>query len=362
MKLTPFDYGLARFSHTLAAPLRNMGEAESLFLEKKLADLTIDRPIFITGLARSGTTILLSILSSIPGVATHRYRDFPFLMTPYFWNRLQNLFSREEQPVERPHQDRIRITRESPDAFEEPLWHHFFPHLHDPGKNHLLDASQESPEFERFFVDHLKKIVLIRGGQRYLSKGNYNLTRIAYLAKLFPDARFLVPVRDPVSHVHSLVRQHCLFEGYAQSDPRVPHYLEAAGHFEFGPQRVPIHLSRSRTNDILGAWQGGDDYRGYAMLWADLYGYLDDLMAREESLAHQIRLVRFEQLCQDPGGEMQKNLAFAELEGKGAAYAKSVAAISPPPPGTLSAVTDREREMIWQETGVVAAKLGYHPL
>ena len=94
-----------------------------------------------------------------------------------------------------------------------------------------MGKETQNPEFEAEFSTHLQKILWLRGGRRYVSKGNYNVARIAYLARLFPDARFVVPVRDPVSHVHSLVKQHELFCRYAADDARVPRYLEAAGHY-----------------------------------------------------------------------------------------------------------------------------------
>lgn len=55
-----------------------LGSIESALLDGALADVRIDRPIYVTGLARSGTTILLETLARHPNVATHRYRDFPF--------------------------------------------------------------------------------------------------------------------------------------------------------------------------------------------------------------------------------------------------------------------------------------------
>ena len=59
-------------------------------LRDRLAAIAIDRPVFIAGVARSGTTLLLNLLSQLPQVATHRYSDFPFLFTPVAWNRLQD--------------------------------------------------------------------------------------------------------------------------------------------------------------------------------------------------------------------------------------------------------------------------------
>lgn len=97
-------------------------------------------------------------------------------------------------------------------------------------------------------------------GSRYFAKGNYHVPRIEYLVHLFPDARFIVPVRHPLTHVHSLVRQYQLSSSYAAADARVPRYLEAAGHFEFGPQRIPIRLSAVQGDRILEAWAHGDEY------------------------------------------------------------------------------------------------------
>ena len=91
----------------------------------------------------------------------------------------------------------------------------------------VLDAATSNPAFERFYADHLKKILLVRGGQRYLSKGNYNLTRFAYLRKLFPDARFIVPVRDPRWHIASLMKQHRLFCAEERRDPRILKHMRA---------------------------------------------------------------------------------------------------------------------------------------
>src|SRR3546814_13405511 len=72
-------------------------------------------------------------------------------------------------------------------------------------------AETDCPEFERFFRDHLRKLLWVRRRPRYLSKANYSVTRMAYLLTLFPDARFVLPLRDPAAHIASLVKQPRLF-------------------------------------------------------------------------------------------------------------------------------------------------------
>ena len=41
-----------------------------------------ERPIFITSPPRAGTTLLLEALHRFPSVATHTYRDMPFVLAP----------------------------------------------------------------------------------------------------------------------------------------------------------------------------------------------------------------------------------------------------------------------------------------
>ena len=78
----------------------------------------------------------------------------------------------------------------------EPAFHEFRNLAYRYPAEHMNDRIGED-DLEAFYRDHIRKLLWLRGGRRYLSKGNYNTTRIAYLARLFPDARFIVPVRDP---------------------------------------------------------------------------------------------------------------------------------------------------------------------
>jgi hypothetical protein len=278
-----------------------LGSIETGLLESALP-ARIDRPIYVTGLARSGTTILLEMLARHPDVATHRYRDFPFLFTPYLWNRWLDLVPRkEERPAERSHGDGIAITSESPEAFEEMLWMAFFTGQHVPSVSAILDRTVNNPAFERFYRSHIRKLLAVRGGRRYAAKGNYNLTRIGYLAKLFPDARFVIPVRDPVWHVASLMKQHRLFLDGQRDNPRAQRHLRRVGHFEFGQDRQPINVGDSAaTADIVDLWRAGEEVRGWARYWSLVHNYIAGLIATDPALRQAIHLVRYEDLCATP--------------------------------------------------------------
>lgn len=336
--------------------LRKVAGLETRFLHKRLEATPVDRPVFVTGLARAGTTMLLELLAQADGVATHRYRDFPFLSTPYFWSRFVNLFGGKGKLVQRPHQDGIKITPESPEAFEEPIWQSYFPEAHRSAASHVLDDTVENEPFDAFFRDHLKKMLLIRDGSRYVSKGNYNVTRIEYLAKLFPDARFVVPIRHPLAHVASLVRQHEIFCEYAAHDARVPHYLESAGHFEFGPQRVPVSVEGSGER-TQAAWDAGEEHLGYAIQWAAIYGYIGELLQRSPEFAERVLLVRYEDICENPTGEITQVLEHTELRDEGAALLEKLDHIGRPV--VYKNIDDATTNAVWDATRTVAEQFGY---
>lgn len=358
MKLRQSDYLLSVLAYQGRGLFHHLGDIETRWLRRELEAIPLEAPVFLTGLARSGTTILLEELSRFPGVATHRYRDFPFLMTPVFWNRFVNRFAASQQAVERPHKDRIKITVDSPEAFEEPIWQYFFPQVHSPTALHRLTADMKNEEFEAFFRDHIKKVLLLRSGRRYLSKENYNVARLEYLGRVFPDARFLIPVRHPVDHVHSLVRQHQLFCDYDRDDPRVRRYLAIAGHYEFGPQRCPIRLNEESGARIAAAWQEGSDYKGYAIQWDAIYRLVHELRSRGDELSNRILVVRYEDFCASPHEVMRQVLAHVEFPADGIA-ADAYSHISPPS-RSASGPDAQCREQVWRETQESAAAFGYH--
>ena len=51
-----------------------------------------NKHVFITGMPRSGTTILTHILSNFNNVGTYNYSDLPFFKVPYFWSKLNKFY------------------------------------------------------------------------------------------------------------------------------------------------------------------------------------------------------------------------------------------------------------------------------
>jgi hypothetical protein len=337
-----------------------LGSLETALLDSALSDVRIDRPIYVTGLARSGTTILLETLARHPDVATHRYRDFPLLFTPYLWNRWLDLVPRKpEAPAERSHGDGIAVTSESPEAFEESLWMAFFADQHDASASAVLDRSLRHPAFERFYRDHLRKLLAVRGGRRYVAKGNYNVTRIGYLAKLFPDARFVIPVRDPVWHVASLMKQHRLFLDGQRDNPRAVRHLRRVGHFEFGQDRRPINVGdAAATAEIAALWRAGEEVRGWARYWSHVHRYIADLIDRDPGLRAAIRIVRYEDLCAAPQAVLMDLLSHCGLPA-GSEFLSNAAARFHQPTYYRPRFSADELSIIAEEAAETARRFGY---
>jgi hypothetical protein len=292
-----------------------LGNLESALLRERIADLAITRPLYIAGLARSGSTILLELLARHPQLASHRYRDFPPMFTPWSWNWfVDHAGAREDMPAERAHGDGITVTQESPEAFEEVLWMAFFPHLHDPTQSAALNAQTSNPGFEHFYQDHIRKLLLLRGGSRYLSKANYNVTRLPYLLKLFPDAKFIVPVRDPAWHVASLMRQHERFCGEHARDVRLMRHMSRAGHYEFGLERRPINTGNAELLEaVMDHWAKGEEVQGWSLYWQAVYGHLAHQLESDPTLRRATQIVDFDALCRDPARSVQALATHCEL-------------------------------------------------
>src|SRR3546814_2623378 len=75
-----------------------------------------------------------------------------------------------------------------------------------PRRSNILDGEASHPGFEAFYRSHIRKLLLLRGGARYLAKGNYNILRLEYLLRLFPDARFVIRSEEHTSELQSLMR------------------------------------------------------------------------------------------------------------------------------------------------------------
>ncbi len=182
--------------------------------------------IFITGLARAGTTILLNALYKSNEFASLSYLDMPFVLAPNLWSKIS--FKKKVLNLkERAHGDGIKVSPESPEAFEEVFWKTF--------------SNEEFDELEEKFRAYVRNILYKYKKVRYLSKNNQNIKRVELLISIFNDSKILIPFREPIQHAYSLLTQHKKFIDYSKNDKFISKYMKFIGHTEFGPNYIPIH-------------------------------------------------------------------------------------------------------------------------
>ena len=360
---SPFDvppwlHSLGGLVHRHPGFWLGLGRLESSLLAQELRQVAVRMPIYVCGLARSGSTLLHEVVASHPRVATHRVKDYPMVFTPYWWRRATAKL-RPKAPRERPHRDGVMITTDSPEALEEILWMAFFPGCHDPSVSSVLGAEDSHPAFESFYRSHICKLLLAEKATRYVAKANYHVARLRYLLRLFPDARFLIPVRAPAGHIASLMRQHRWFSQGQRKHPRALAFMQRSGHFEFGLDRRPMHLGDGeRVRRIMAAWAAGDEVRGLATYWDMVYGYLARLLASDAQVRAAALVVRFETVCDAPADTLRAVLGHCMLPDAESIVQRHAPGIRKPD-YYQNNFSPNDLDVIREETAATASLWGY---
>jgi len=194
-----------------------------------------DNHVFVSGLARSGTTILLNALYKSNEFASLSYQDMPFVLAPNLWSKL-SLNKKDIELVERAHGDGIKVSSESPEAFEEVFW---------------MTFAEDDKDTKKKFKNYIQLINHKYQKKRYLSKNNQNIRRLELISKIFPLSKILIPFRNPIQHAYSLLSQHKKFIEDSKKDKFISNYMKWIGHTEFGPNYIPIHDKNLRIEDDL---------------------------------------------------------------------------------------------------------------
>ncbi len=240
--------------------------------------------VFVTGLARAGSTILMREIHQTGQFGSLTYADMPFVLAPNLWAKLSSKGSKPGVKAERAHGDGIEVDTQSPEALDEVYWRTF------DGKTYIREDGLVPHEPDAELIDgyrDLARLVLRKTGKgRYVSKNNNNILRIGALAEAMPDADFLVPLRQPLDHAASLRNQHLRF---LNSDPFTRDYMTWLGHHEFGATHRPFLFGPRPEGDL-----GGLDY--WLQLWISVYSALDEAEAAHANIC----FVPYEALSADP--------------------------------------------------------------
>jgi hypothetical protein len=262
------------------------------------------RPTFlwVTGLARAGTTSVLERLVATGAFHSLNYANMPLVLAPGLWKRFHNPGTGQLQ--ERSHGDGILVGLDSAEALEEV----FFQAM--TGRSYVTDSALEahdvSPDLHSTYLDY-QGIALAssdRPDAMYVAKNNNALLRYPAMRRLNRDFHAVVLFRDPLTHAESLRAMHRKYVAMQANDPFVKEYMDWLAHHEFGLGHKPFRFPSteelpSGDLDSLDCW---------LELWINHY---------REALAldpHRLHFVSYEAYCAAPQDVLQRIVSASGLD------------------------------------------------
>lgn len=221
--------------------------------------------IIISGLARSGTTSLMTSLSEIKELKSLNYASMPLILSPIFWRKFYN--PKKVKLKERSHKDGLSIGLDTVEALEE----HFF--IAKAKSSYIFDKTLSKHEISKdVYDDYLSYQQIVRENESsiYLAKNNNFILRYKSIRKLNNEFLMVILFRDPLSHAHSLLSQHKKFCKLQNESPFIEEYMNWLGHHEFGNNQKQFVFNT--VDEIIKGDKFTLDY--WLKIWCNYYSYL----------------------------------------------------------------------------------------
>lgn len=249
--------------------------------------------IYISGLARSGTTILLRSLYDTNKFASLTYNDMPFILSPNLWSKINNTSSSKNYKYASQN-TKIKVKIESPEAFEEVFWKLFSGKKYN--SKEFLNIIDHNEEVLKMYEKFINLILLRYDKDLYISKNNNNILRLDCIKEIFPNSIIIVPYRDPIQQSISLLNQHKYFLELNKKDYFSKKYTDYLGHYEFGENHKKFNLSE----EFLRDYKYNNDplsLNYWLVQWGKVYSHV---LKSNEKKNIKILFLGYENLCSDP--------------------------------------------------------------
>ena len=215
--LHPFGV-LTNFSILVRYAVNRLRIEDAYRCHPEIEEIEICQPIIIAGLPRSGTTHMLNLISSDPGL-----RSMPY------WESMEPLPVPGEEPGEDGEDLRIRRCRQALEMQDQIM--PYFKNMHEMTPEHtheeielagfdfstmLFENYAIIPAWRDYFLAHdqrpayryIKRVLKLlqwqRGPERWILKSPQHMEQLGPLTEIFPDATFVLPHRDPLAILLSL--------------------------------------------------------------------------------------------------------------------------------------------------------------
>lgn len=268
---------------------------EKSFSKKGYQDIKIEKPIFIIGVPRSGTSMLYDLLCAHESSTYISNLVAAYSETPLAVSWFQKKFNLNVES-ERFLGDSVNVSLTSP---AEPFlyWHKWFDRDNSLHWRDISRSDFSKEHIQDVYEDIKKNISLFnKKTPRFICKFAVCQTEIRILQELFPDAKFVNIVRDGRDVAHSLIKL------YNKSNEQ----LKKINH----PQIDKV-VPYPRINELTQLVEkfGATDVRCTAKVWEKTL----ELIQRESTSLNHYYEFKYEDLLESPQAELEKLFYFCEL-------------------------------------------------
>lgn len=275
-------------------------------------EATIDRPVFVIGTGRSGSTALMELIAYHEAFAwPSQYNSrWPRAHRWSFASRVVDL------PILRTHR-RMRFVPKHDEAYA--LWNSCYPAFATPFRD--LVADDASPYVQRRFRSTVADVMRYQGKRRFITKYT-GWSRIEFLRAIFPDAKFIHIVRDGRAVANSLLSVDW-WQGW-----------EGVYKWRWGVPSQEILDALARYDDSFLALA--------AIQWKILIRNISEKSATLP--ADDVLVIRYEDLISTPEQEVDRIVAFCAPNEADIRLAEHVAAFP-----MVNANTTERRIAPWRD-------------
>jgi hypothetical protein len=272
-----------------------------------LDGITIDRPVFIVSLPRSGSSMLQDLLCAHPSAAyitnmMYMFQDC-FCAAEHF-RKMLNLEIRGERFLG----DSVEVGGGTP-ADPVGMWAGWMKHDAFALEWKPCRITDFTPVEITSIRDAIRRVLWCFGGanRRFICKSPALLPHVLFLRDLLPGARFIHLVRDARQTANSLLKLYRLCD--RQWHRIRTRHTDVPDLPTFVPYPRLEHLSE------LVDHYGADNLETTARVWNEAIAFVDGI--RPEIPAEQFHQVRYEDIVAHPREEMARIFRFIDLPEPG---------------------------------------------
>ncbi len=272
-------------------------KVELLLSRKKVKNLEPITSVYISGMARAGTTVLMQYLGQLDQFKSISYGNLPFLFLPVSWPKISS--KKKVIEKERFHKDGIKHSLNSYEALEEPFWRNYI------GDKFVYPETIKSHDFsKRIYEKYTIFRGLIADNKVYLAKNNNHLLRaksIHQYDELHGNKVFtFIPFRNPYNQAKSLLNQHLLLVDLQKKDEFTLDYMDFLLHHEFGLNHKISIFKNSNLNELKKSDMNNVEY------WLEIWYLFYESVYLEFSKMNNMYFFCYELFLKNPNYSLKQ--------------------------------------------------------